>query len=208
MEELRLELSVRCCPPLLSGHQDPIRGKVWSQVAGAEALSIWLELALFPLSVFFHLSPHQALRPSMEECWTQGGSWGLLATTSCTQKSWLSLMCYLHKHLQLFSLFHSNSCTQKSWMSLMCYLRKHLQLFSLFHSNTVLGSINLCPSQPITSPSVCSHRLVVEPHQGQVGSKRTLSMYAGVGSGEEEAVSCDGAAAVRNLMLGLRKHLW
>ena len=181
MEELRLELSVRCCPPLLSGHQDPIRGKVWSQVAGAEALSIWLELALFPLSVFFHLSPHQALHPSMEECWTQGGSWGLLATTSCTQKSWLSLMCYL------------------------C---KHLQLFSLFHSNTVLGSIHLCPSQPITSPSVCSHRLVVEPHQGQVGSKRTLSMYAGVGSGEEEAVSCDGAAAVRNLMLGLRKHLW
>lgn len=70
---------------------------------------------------------------------------------------------------------------------------------------TVLGSIHLCPPQPITSPSVCTHYLVVEPQQRQVGSKGTQHVRGG-GSGEEEAISCDGAATMRNLTLGVSKH--
>lgn len=58
MQGLELELGVRWG---FSSSQWPSLscwGRVSSQVAGAEALRVWLELALFPLGVCFPLSQH------------------------------------------------------------------------------------------------------------------------------------------------------
>ena len=83
----RLELAqgMRQDSCLLSGHHHPVRGGVWSQVAGAETLRAKPELASFPLGVWFSLSPHEDLSPRGGECWNK---WGL-----CMDRGLMRCLC-------------------------------------------------------------------------------------------------------------------
>ena len=77
---------------MLSGHHHPVNGGVCSHLAGAIALKVRLELALFSLAVCFSFSSHQVL------C-SKGGDWWS-KWDSCAY--WGPMLC-LFRHLWLCS---------------------------------------------------------------------------------------------------------
>ena len=80
---LELEPGVRQNFPSAHSHHCPIRGGIWSQVTGAEALRVEPRLALFPLSVCFLLFYYHDPCPRGRDCWMMGacaGSQIVLAT--------------------------------------------------------------------------------------------------------------------------------
>ena len=95
---------------LFSGCHHPIRGWVWSPVAGTEALRVRLKLALFPLSVCFPLSPHKDPCSREGECWSKAIPCGLSAPFSSRQISEPSLNfdTLLCRFQQLFPSLHSD----------------------------------------------------------------------------------------------------
>ena len=88
-----------------------IRGRSWSHVTRAEALKVRSKLALFPFKCVFSPLP-TLLGPPTPELWSKWGLSELLACVSHRQRSRLSLVSCLCRHLQLCP----SLCSDTAWV--------------------------------------------------------------------------------------------
>lgn len=157
--------------PLLSGHHHPIGCKVWSEIAGAEALRVGSKLILFPLSVcspsptsIGTFAPKWAVLEQEGPEWVSGAGrsvcWGVPGTS--VKSSRLLWIYLLHEH--------------ESWLPSLC-------------SDAVLDPSSLIPNNWASLSAGAASILVWTYAMEITGPERLLGLGWGVCWGSWEKLA-------------------